>query len=211
MRLLNRMLVFAAGVACMATAAPAQTKVHTQTIKPPAAAQLAPHAAPSPAAPPAQKPAAAEILTDLSSLPAPVARMRERILAAARSGILENVLTVMQSNETMPVFSHGGEKDPLAYWRAIYPDSNGVEVLAVLIGILEAGYVHVEAGTPQDMYIWPYFARVPIENLTPPQRVELFKIITGVDYRDMRDFGAYNFYRLGIGPDGTWHFFVAGD
>jgi hypothetical protein len=27
----------------------------------------------------------------------------------------------------------------------------------------------------------------------------------------MVEFGAYNFYRLGIGPDGVWHFFVAGN
>jgi hypothetical protein len=38
----------------------------------------------------------------------------------------------------------------------------------------------------------------------------LFRIITGNDYKEMQDFGAYIFYRLGIGPDGTWHFFVAG-
>ena len=31
------------------------------------------------------------------------------------------------------------------------------------------------------------------------------------DYKDMIDFGAYSFYRLGIAPDGTWHFFVSGD
>ncbi len=47
--------------------------------------------------------------------------------------------------------------------------------------------------------------------LTPEQKVELFKIVTGADYKDMVDFGAYNFYRLGIGADGTWHFFVTGD
>jgi hypothetical protein len=47
--------------------------------------------------------------------------------------------------------------------------------------------------------------------LTPPQKVELFRIVTGADYRDMLAFGAYSFYRVGIGPDGTWHFFVAGD
>jgi hypothetical protein len=27
----------------------------------------------------------------------------------------------------------------------------------------------------------------------------------------MLAFGVYSFYRVGIGPDGTWHFFVAGD
>ena len=68
-----------------------------------------------------------------------------------------------------------------------------------------------QLGTPQEIFLWPYFARMPLKDLTPEQKVELFKIVTGADYRDMLDFGAYNFYRLGIGSDGTWHFFVTGD
>ena len=43
------------------------------------------------------------------------------------------------------------------------------------------------------------------------QKIELFRIVTGADYKDMLAFGVYAFYRLGIGPDGTWQFFVAGD
>jgi hypothetical protein len=159
----------------------------------------------------ARAPSVSAILTDLSVLPPPVARMRTRIIEAARTGDLDKVLTVMQSNETMPIFSFANEKDPLAYWRANYPDSGGLEVLAILSEILEMGFVHVDAGTPQDMYVWPYFAYVPLKQLNPEQKVELFRIVTGSDYRAMQEFGAYIFYRLGIGPDGTWHFFVSGD
>lgn len=151
------------------------------------------------------------ILTDVAVLPPAVARMRARILEAARTGDLDKVLTVMQSNETMPIFSFANEREPTAYWRANYPDSGGLEVLAILVEILDMGFVHVDAGTPQDMYVWPYFAYVPLKQLTPAQKVELFKIVTGSDYRAMQDFGAYISYRIGIGPDGTWHFFVSGD
>ena len=49
-----------------------------------------------------------EIITDLSRLPAPVARTRERILAAARSGDLQQLAALM--NETMPIFSFTEEK-----------------------------------------------------------------------------------------------------
>jgi hypothetical protein len=52
---------------------------------------------------------------------------------------------------------------------------------------------------------------VPLRRLTPEQKVELFRIVTGSDYKKMKEFGAYIFYRVGIAPDGTWHFFVAGD
>jgi hypothetical protein len=61
------------------------------------------------------------------------------------------------------------------------------------------------------MYVWPYFARMPLKNLTPQQKVQLFKIITGGDYKTMLSGGSYNFYRVGIGQDGAWRFFVSGD
>jgi hypothetical protein len=150
-----------------------------------------------------------EIITDLSRLPAPVARTRDRILAAARSGDLQQLATLM--NESKPLFSFTDDKDPVAFWKANYPDSDGVEALSILTTILEAGFVRVDEGTAQDMYVWPYFVRMPLKTLTAQQKVELFRIITGADYKDMIAFGAYAFYRLGIAPDGTWHFFVAGD
>jgi hypothetical protein len=152
-----------------------------------------------------------DVLTDVSRLPAPVARMRARIIEAARTGDLDKIVTVMQTNETMPIFSFANERDPVAYWRANYPESGGLEVMSILLEILDTGFVHVDAGTPQDMYVWPYFAYLPLKELTPPQKVELFKVVTGSDYRAMQDFGAYIFYRLGIAPDGTWHFFVSGE
>jgi hypothetical protein len=178
------------------SAASAQTRVRTETIKPPAAAAQT------------ERP---EIVTDLSRLPAPVARMRERILTAARTGDLQKVVTVMQSNEALPIFSATQARDPVVFWKENYPESGGAEALSILTEILEAPFVHVERGTPQEMYLWPYFARAPLKDLTPQQKVELFRIVTGADYKEMLDAGSYTFYRVGIGPDGTWHFFVSGD
>ena len=50
-----------------------------------------------------------------------------------------------------------------------------------------------------------------MDKLSPPQKVELFKLVTAGDYEDMQAFGAYIFYRAGITPEGRWIFFVAGD
>ncbi len=61
------------------------------------------------------------------------------------------------------------------------------------------------------MYVWPYFAYYPVDKLTPRQLVELFKLVYAGDYEDMKAYGAYLYYRVGISPDGTWKFFVAGD
>jgi hypothetical protein len=152
-----------------------------------------------------------EIIRDLSRLPDKVRQTRQRILEAARSGDIDKVVTVMQSMETLPVFSFGGERDPAEYWKTNYPDSDGLEVLGILMDVLESPFVHVDVGTPQEMYVWPYFYGVPLNSLTPPQKVELFRLVTGSDWREMNDFGAYIFFRVGIAPDGVWHFFVAGD
>jgi hypothetical protein len=198
-----RLAVLTALGLIVAAALAAQTTVRTETIQPPAAPGAA-TPAPEPGVP-------VEIISDLSRLPAPVARMRERILEAARSGDLEKLVLVMQSNETLPVFSFGDEKDPIAFWKANFPDSDGVEILATLMQILETGFVHIARGTPQDMYVWPYFVQTPLKDLSREQKVELFRIVTGADYKEMTEFGAYSFYRVGIAPDGVWHYFVAGE
>jgi hypothetical protein len=190
----------------------AQNRVRTETIRPAPAPTPAikfeadPHIAADSA-----RVAAADISNDLSQLPPAVARTRERILAAARSGDLQKLVAVMQTSEIIPVFSFTEDKDPIAFWKANYPDSEGIEVLSILTTILETGFVRVDQGTPQEVYLWPYFARMPLDALTPEQKVELFRIVTGADYKDMIDFGAYSFYRLGIAPDGGWQFFVSGD
>jgi hypothetical protein len=62
----------------------------------------------------------------------------------------------------------------------------------------------------EEIYVWPYFFVVPLEELDPRQRVELFKLVTAGDYEDMKAYGGYIFYRTGIMPDGRWAFFIAG-
>lgn len=153
-----------------------------------------------------------DVFYDPGLLPDPVRAMRDKILEAAISGDTEKLKVVIQSNEMPPAFSFGEDAgDPIAAMKTQSNDGEGREVMAILAEVLEAGYVHVDKGTPQEMYVWPYFAQYPIDQLTPPQTIELFKIVTSFEYTEMKEFGAYNFYRVGIGPDGTWHFFVAGD
>lgn len=152
-----------------------------------------------------------EIHYDEEGLPEPVRRMRQAILDAARSGDPEALRPVLESNEVMPTLSFGDFDDPIAYLKQTSGDDAGQEILAILTEVMEAGWVHVDVGTPQEKYIWPYFASYPLDKLTAPQMVELYRIVTAADVQEMRTYGAYIFYRVGIGPDGTWHFFVAGD
>jgi hypothetical protein len=137
--------------------------------------------------------------------------MRAQILEAARSGDLGKVDKLMRAQKTLPVFSFGEDVDPATFWKANYPDSDGIEALSILVEILELPFVRLDAGKPQELYVWPYFYGVPLHQLSNEQKVELFKLVTGADWKDMQEFGAYIFYRVGIAPDGTWRFFVAGD
>ncbi|KXF78095.1 hypothetical protein ATN84_24150 [Paramesorhizobium deserti] len=149
---------------------------------------------------------------DFDKLPAPVKETRQRILEAAKSGDIEALRPLIGTGDEMTALSLSGyEGDPIDYLKGISGDDKGQEVLAILVDLLETGYVHLDAGGTNDLYVWPYFFAYPIDKLTPPQMVELYQIITAGDYDDMKSFGAYIFYRIGISPDGKWQFFVAGD
>jgi len=156
-----------------------------------------------------QKNPAAEIVRDFSRLPEPVRAKREAILAAARNGDLAKAAALVKTDQT--AISFGGDTDAEDFWKRTFRDSEGLEALSMLTEVLEMPFVHLDKGTAQEMYVWPYFHALDLEKLTPSQRVELFRLVTAYDYREMQKFGSYNFFRAGISPDGRWQFFVAGD
>lgn len=153
-----------------------------------------------------------EIIYNLDRLPEPVRRMHDRIVEAAKSGDIEKLRPLIGLGEDVTQLSFGGvDGDPIAFLKGLSGDPEGQEILAIMEEVLNAGFVHLEAGTPDELYVWPYFFGVPLDRLDPRQRVELFKIVTAGDYEDMKTFGTYIFYRVGITPEGRWAFFVAGD
>lgn len=152
------------------------------------------------------------IFTDPAMAPEAVQRMRELILEAAATGELENLRPLLGTGPTATRLALNGiDTDPVDYLRSVSGDAEGQEVMAILIDILNAGFARIDEGQPGETWIWPWFAAAPLENLTAPQRVELLRIVTAGDVEDMRAYGAYNFYRAGFAPDGSWRFFLAGD
>jgi hypothetical protein len=153
-----------------------------------------------------------DILYGDEALPEPVRRMRELIREACLTGDLEALrpLLGIEPNGTQ-LSLQGYEGDPIDFLRQISGDGEGQEILAILYEVLDAGYAHIDEGTDEELYVWPYFFAVPLESLDARQRVELFMLVTAGDYEDMKAYGAYIFYRVGITPDGRWQFFVAGD
>ncbi|MEH6719023.1 MAG: hypothetical protein V7704_09105 [Aurantimonas endophytica] len=160
----------------------------------------------------AAEPLAADIAYGEDSLPRPVRDLRARLIEIARSGEIERLRPYIESGEDGTVLSFGPAiDDPIEFLKASSGDGDGVETLAIMLEILEAGHARVEPNAPNEIFVWPYFTQVHLEDLTAPQKVELFELVTAGDYQGMLDFGGYNFYRLGITPDGRLAFFVSGD
>lgn len=147
------------------------------------------------------------VLYDLDALPKPVAAMRMAILEAARSGEVDAIVPVLQSNELMPMLARKRVEDPVAFLKENSIDGTGRDILASMIDILEAGYVKLDVGGTET-YVWPYFAEVPLDALSPPEQVALYRLMPAAEAKAMREAGKYRHYSLGIGPDGTWHYFL---
>lgn len=137
--------------------------------------------------------------------------MHGAILEAARSGDIETLVPVLEMNELKPTVSFGGSEDPITFWKRTSGDGEGRQILATLSEILEMPYAHVNAGKDEEMYVWPYLAEQSLDKLAPAQLVDLYRLVTPEEVKAMKEFGGYIHYRLGIGRDGTWHYFVAGD
>ena len=163
------------------------------------------------AAAPASQGTLPPILRSEADLPDPVRQMRQRLMEVARAGDIEALRALMNEQPEPPAVSLGDPGDPIEYLKALATDAEGREILAILLEVLESGFVRVSPGTPDELYVWPYFAQYPPDALTPPQLVELFTLLTASDYEEMRSYGSYTFFRVGIAPSGRWLFFLAGD
>ncbi|SEP68493.1 hypothetical protein SAMN05216548_101254 [Faunimonas pinastri] len=159
----------------------------------------------------AGKAAPPPILRAQTDMPDPVRKTWQELVEAAQSGDIEKLRPLMQKQSEPPAVSFDEVGDPIEYLKSLSGDPQGREILAIMLGILRSGFVHVDAGLPQDVFVWPYFSHYPLDKLTPPQMVELFTILTSSDYDEMKSYGNYTFFRVGISPDGTWRFFLAGD
>jgi hypothetical protein len=145
-----------------------------------------------------------------ADLPAPVQELREAILSAVSTGRIEDLRHAYELNELKPDLAAEPVADPVAYWQRISGDGRGLEVLAALGQILEAGYVALPTGRDLEnnkIYVWPYFAEVPLAGLTPAQDVELMRLLGAATALNLRATGRYSWWRIAIGADGVWHSF----
>jgi hypothetical protein len=182
-----------------------------------AAATLAPVPSASPEAPvkpdtgtPQQlkPPPVPKVRYGTEGLPRAVLDLREAMLAAIESGQVEELRHAYDMSEIKPDLGAPPKTDPVAHWKATSGDGQGREVLAALSLILDTGYVAIPRGADienNQLYVWPYFAEMPLAKLTPRQEVELLRLVPAGAAREMKGKGKYTHWRLVIGADGTWH------
>jgi hypothetical protein len=178
--------------------------VHATTGEGVAQASKASKAAPLPAAVPAA----------VEKLPTGVVEMRDGILAAVKSGRIEDLRTPFSWNELPPVIARDKVADPISYWKQQSADGEGREILAILAGIIDAGPAVLPVGKDVEnsrLYVWPRFAEQALDKLTPEDEVQLYRLISPAMLKTMREKKQWTWYRLAIGADGTWHSFQKAD
>jgi hypothetical protein len=142
-----------------------------------------------------------------AELPHGVAEMREAILAAVRSGDLEDLRIAIELNELKPELGAAAGSDPIAHLRALSADGEGREILAILGKLLEGRFAVIPAGRDIEnnrVYVWPHFAEIPLGALTPAQEVELHRLMSPAEAKAMRAANKWTWWRLAISADGTW-------
>ena len=151
--------------------------------------------------------------SDLGALPRGITAMRERILeACARariSGDCEPLRIPIDSNETRPLFERGSKRgpgaDPIATLKALSFDSKGMETIAILEAAMAQPYAIVTRGEFR-MYVWPALALRAPEMPTPDERIALASCIRFTDL-SLLNSETPPVQKIGIGGDGTWHYF----
>ena len=154
--------------------------------------------------------AAVKVETPVNQLPAAVAEMRDGILAAVKSGRIEDLQVPIAWNELPPAFAKEATPNPIEFFKKQSGDGEGREILAIIASLLEAGHTTVPTGKDVEnnrLFVWPRFAELPLENLRPEDEVELYRLITPDMLKLMRKQKKWTWYRLVIGADGTWHSF----
>ena len=157
---------------------------------------------------PAPTPAGGEnVIYDPTKLPQAVQRMLSEIGNAAQSGDIERMRSVLEISEIKPMVAEDHVDDPVAQWKKDSAAGDGRDVLAAMLNILSAGGVLTGKDKSQ-MYVWPYFAELDLKKITPAQEVELYRAVPPEQAVKMKQAGRYTYYRLGISPDGVWHYFL---
>ena len=127
---------------------------------------------------------------DHTKLPRPVAAMIDAILLAATSGDIGDLNTAIEWNELPPAFAPGDTPDdPIEFLKSASADGEGRQMLAILAQLLSVGPARQPLGRDlenSDVYIWPYLAARPLNQLSPAETVDLYRLVPADEIARMR-------------------------
>ncbi len=152
----------------------------------------------------AQPQGSTQKISRADQLPWGVRRMHQALTRAVRSGNIEHMREVLEMNELMPLVNGQFISDPVGHWKAQSRDNTGHEFLALLSELLELPPVKIKTNR-QELYIWPYFAHMPLHKLTDSEIVRLYRLAPAAKTALMLKKNLYSHARIAIGADGTWH------
>lgn len=139
-------------------------------------------------------------------LPRNVADLRDAILAAARSGNIEELKPVFKMG-ALPDLGVAGADDPIKILKSQSADAEGREILAALVNLLEMPPATKPIGRDienNSVYLWPYLAAKPLDKLTPSENVDLYRLVSPAKVTEMHEKKRWLWWCLAIAADGTW-------
>lgn len=152
--------------------------------------------------------------SDLSALPAPVAAIRNKILAALDSNDVEALRIPIDWNEVRPLFARSGAftagTDPIEILKSLSFDGKGRETLAIARAVLAQPYVTIARG-PVTLYEWPAFARRPSSPVDEETARARWSCVRFADLARSNAEGRPRPTRIGVASDGVWHYFWSED
>lgn len=146
---------------------------------------------------------------DLAALPERVRAMRELILEAVESGDIEDLRRAVERNETLPIFATGAQRprtfaDVVEFLKARSFDGQGRETLDIMAAIFDQPYAKITRG-PVVTYEWPAFAARTVSDASDAERREMWRCMRFASLTSTDDTPGIE--RIGVGADGTWHYF----
>lgn len=136
--------------------------------------------------------------------------MRDAILEAVALGDINELRIALEWNELRPDLGIARDQDAIDHFKAISAGGDGHEVLAILANLLSTAPTRLKIGPDLEnnaIFVWPGIAEADLKNASSRLKVEVFRLMPRDDAVKTLQTGIWQWYRLAIGADGTWHVF----
>ena len=115
---------------------------------------------------------------------------------------------VFESNELKPMVATAYVDDPIAFWKKASADGTGRDVLAAMLNVAVVRLCARGARHRTRCMCGPISPRPILPNSRRRRRSSFTASSPPSLALAMKKAGKYSYYRLGISPNGVWHYFL---